>query len=69
MLLGSLYAGMAFSNAPCAAVHALAYPTGKCTCRRCLVVSTRAWPFPTHPVPLSMPWLTLLVSAHADAAW
>ena len=29
MLLGSLYAGMAFSNSPCAAVHALAYPIGK----------------------------------------
>jgi len=28
MLLGSLMAGMAFSNAPCAAVHALAYPIG-----------------------------------------
>jgi alcohol dehydrogenase class IV len=28
-LLGSLYAGMAFSNAPCATVHALAYPIGK----------------------------------------
>ena len=28
MLLGSLYAGMAFSNSPCAAVHALAYPIG-----------------------------------------
>lgn len=28
MLLGSLYAGMAFANAPCAAVHALAYPIG-----------------------------------------
>ena len=29
MLLGSLYAGMAFANSPCAAVHALAYPIGK----------------------------------------
>ena len=29
MLLGSLYAGMAFSNSPCAAVHALAYPIGE----------------------------------------
>jgi alcohol dehydrogenase class IV len=29
MLLGSLYVGMAFSNAPYAAVHALAYPVGK----------------------------------------
>ncbi len=28
MLLGSMLAGMAFSNAPCAAVHALAYPIG-----------------------------------------
>lgn len=28
MLLGSLLAGMAFANAPCAAVHALAYPIG-----------------------------------------
>ena len=28
MLLGSLLAGMAFTNAPCAAVHALAYPVG-----------------------------------------
>jgi len=28
MLLGSLYAGMAFTNSPCAAVHALAYPIG-----------------------------------------
>ena len=28
MLLGSLYAGMAFANSPCAAVHALAYPIG-----------------------------------------
>ncbi len=28
MLLGSMLAGMAFSNAPCAAVHALAYPVG-----------------------------------------
>ena len=28
MLLGSLYAGMAFANAPCAGVHALAYPLG-----------------------------------------
>jgi alcohol dehydrogenase class IV len=28
MLLGSLYAGMAFANAPVAAVHALAYPIG-----------------------------------------
>jgi len=28
MLLGSLYAGMAFANAPCAACHALAYPIG-----------------------------------------
>jgi hypothetical protein len=44
-VLGSLYAGMAFSNAPCAAVHALAYSIGKEECRRCLVVSTRAWPF------------------------
>lgn len=31
MLLGSLYAGMAFSNSPCAAVHALAYPIGNTT--------------------------------------
>ena len=28
MLLGSMIAGMAFSNAPCAGVHALAYPIG-----------------------------------------
>ncbi len=28
MLLGSTLAGMAFANAPCAAVHALAYPVG-----------------------------------------
>ena len=28
MLLGSTYAGMAFANAPVAAVHALAYPVG-----------------------------------------
>jgi len=28
MLLGSLLAGMAFANAPVAAVHALAYPLG-----------------------------------------
>ena len=28
MLLGSLLAGMSFANAPCAAVHALAYPIG-----------------------------------------
>merc|ERR1712012_635355 len=28
MLLGSLYAGMAFANSPCAGVHALAYPLG-----------------------------------------
>jgi len=28
MLLGSIYAGMAFANAPVAAVHALAYPIG-----------------------------------------
>ena len=28
MLLGSLLAGMSFANAPCAAVHALAYPVG-----------------------------------------
>jgi len=28
MLLGSMYAGMAFANAPVAAVHALAYPIG-----------------------------------------
>ena len=28
MLLGSMLAGMAFANAPCAAVHALAYPVG-----------------------------------------
>ena len=28
MLLGSMYAGMAFGNAPVAAVHALAYPIG-----------------------------------------
>jgi alcohol dehydrogenase class IV len=28
MLLGSLYADMEFSNAPCAAVHALAYSIG-----------------------------------------
>jgi alcohol dehydrogenase class IV len=34
-LLSSLYAGMAFSNAPCAAVHALAYPIGKKECVRC----------------------------------
>lgn len=27
-LLGSMYAGMAFANAPVAAVHALAYPLG-----------------------------------------
>ena len=27
-LLGSMLAGMAFANAPCAAVHALAYPIG-----------------------------------------
>lgn len=34
MLLGSLLAGMAFSNAPVAAVHALAYPLGGIfTCR------------------------------------
>ena len=26
MLLGSTLAGMAFTNAPCAGVHALAYP-------------------------------------------
>jgi hypothetical protein len=57
-VLGSPYAGMAFSNAPCAAVHALTYPIGKEEYRRCLVVSTWAWPFPTRPVPLSMPWPT-----------
>ena len=28
MLLGSLYAGIAFANSPCAGVHALAYPLG-----------------------------------------
>ena len=28
MLLGSMYAGMAFANAPVGAVHALAYPLG-----------------------------------------
>ena len=28
MLLGSMLAGVAFANAPCAAVHALAYPIG-----------------------------------------
>lgn len=28
MLLGSCFAGMAFANAPCAGVHALAYPIG-----------------------------------------
>ncbi len=28
MLLGSMLAGMSFANAPCAAVHALAYPIG-----------------------------------------
>ena len=28
MLLGSMLAGMAFANSPCAAVHALAYPIG-----------------------------------------
>ena len=28
MLLGSMLAGMAFANAPCAGVHALAYPIG-----------------------------------------
>jgi alcohol dehydrogenase len=28
MLLGAMLAGQAFSNAPCAAVHALAYPIG-----------------------------------------
>jgi alcohol dehydrogenase len=28
MLLGSMMAGQAFANAPCAAVHALAYPLG-----------------------------------------
>jgi alcohol dehydrogenase len=28
MLLGSMLAGQAFANAPCAAVHALAYPIG-----------------------------------------
>ena len=28
MLMGSLFAGMAFANAPVAAVHALAYPLG-----------------------------------------
>jgi alcohol dehydrogenase class IV len=32
MLLSSLYAGMAFPNAPYAAVHALAYPIGKEEC-------------------------------------
>lgn len=28
MLLGAMFAGQAFANAPCAAVHALAYPVG-----------------------------------------
>lgn len=28
MLLGAMFAGQAFSNAPCAAVHAMAYPLG-----------------------------------------
>jgi alcohol dehydrogenase class IV len=28
MLIGAMLAGQAFSNAPCAAVHALAYPLG-----------------------------------------
>jgi len=28
MLIGAMFAGQAFSNAPCAAVHALAYPLG-----------------------------------------
>jgi len=28
MLRGSLYAGMAFANSPCAGIHALAYPLG-----------------------------------------
>ena len=28
MLLGSTLAGMAFTNAPCAGVHAFAYPVG-----------------------------------------
>jgi len=28
MLMGAMFAGQAFSNAPCAAVHALAYPLG-----------------------------------------
>ena len=28
MLIGAMIAGQAFSNAPCAAVHALAYPLG-----------------------------------------
>jgi alcohol dehydrogenase class IV len=28
MLLGSMYAGMAFANSPVGAVHALAYPIG-----------------------------------------
>ncbi len=54
MLLGSLYAGIAFSNATCAAVHALAYPIGKKECRCCLVVSMQTCLFRTYPVP----WLT-----------
>ena len=37
MLLGSMLAGMAFANAPVAAVHALAYPIGATSmCRRAL---------------------------------
>ena len=28
MLMGAMLAGQSFSNAPCAAVHALAYPLG-----------------------------------------
>ncbi len=30
MLIGAMLAGQAFSNAPCAAIHALAYPLGGC---------------------------------------
>jgi alcohol dehydrogenase class IV len=41
MLLGSQYTGMAFSNVPCATVHALAYPIGKEECRSLWVVSMR----------------------------
>ncbi len=69
MILASFYAGMAFSNTSCAAFHALAYPIGKEECRRCLVASTRAWPFPTRFVPLSMPWPTLSVRRNSDATW